>query len=117
MRRYKIISITLFVPCLGYAASHHPQAFLKSISGTPNEGQAIVEHFCMVCHSADPQISLGAPRIGHTPDWRERLKQSHEQLFDHTSNGIGAMPPRGGCFECSDDQLKSAMRYLINPKK
>nr|MCS5577811.1 c-type cytochrome [Alteromonas macleodii] len=28
-------------------------------------------------------------------------------------NGINAMPPRGTCGNCSDDEIKAAIEYMI----
>lgn len=99
-----------------YANSHHPQHFLQSIKGSKQEGQDIYQHFCAHCHAIKPMIPLGAPRIEEAQDWHFRLKQSTELLFKHTDEGLNAMPPRGGCFECTDRQLILAMVALL-PKK
>lgn len=101
---------------LVYANSHHPQAFLEAIQGTQEEGEAIVKHFCASCHAVNPLIPLGAPRIGHPEDWQERLKQDPKILWQHTSEGFHAMPARGGCFECSDEQLQKAILVLTGSK-
>jgi cytochrome c5 len=106
----------LLFSCGLFAETHHPEDFLKSIAGKPQAGRAIVEHFCSVCHSPNPQIQLGAPRQGMASDWQPRLKQGSRALFEHTDMGMGAMPPRGGCFECTDEQLKAAIDYLVAPK-
>ena len=110
----------LFILCCGCfysvflsAASHHPQEFLTSIQGKSDEGTQIVTHFCANCHAVKPLINLGAPRIGQKADWQIRLKQGLEKLFNHTAEGYHAMPPRGGCFECSDEQLKKAIRAML----
>lgn len=94
------------------AATHHPQAFLDEIRGTKDEGQAIVQHFCASCHGVPPLIPLGAPRMGYPEDWKERLKQDPALLWQHTTEGFHAMPARGGCFECSDQQLQKAILVL-----
>jgi cytochrome c5 len=93
--------------------THHPQAFLTRIEGKPNEGALIVKHFCANCHAVKPLIPLGAPRIGVKVDWQERLTHGLDVLFNHTAEGYRAMPPRGGCFECSDSQLKKAIAALL----
>jgi cytochrome c5 len=99
-----------------HAETHHPEAFLKTIAGQADEGRLIFDHFCVICHAEKPQIQLGAPRIHHSQDWKNRLNQGWEKLFEHTDLGMGAMPPRGGCFECSDKQLKAAIQYMMeNP--
>ena len=42
------------------ASTHHPQEFLKTISGTHSEGRDIYNHFCVNCHAEKPIIPLGA---------------------------------------------------------
>lgn len=98
------------------ANSHHPQEFLQSISGSKNEGEQIYQHFCVNCHAAKPLIPLGAPRIGEESDWKLRLKQGMDVLFKHTNEGLNAMPPRGGCFECTDKQLILSILFML-PKQ
>ena len=102
-----------------YADSHHPQEFLQSITGAQNEGEQIYNHFCVNCHASKPLISLGAPRLGEESDWKIRLKQGMKKLFQHTDEGLNAMPPRGGCFECTDKQLMNAIQFMLpkQPKK
>ena len=112
--RYKTtILASLFCPLLLYAASHNPMLFLKNIAGAPDEGQQIADHYCLVCHAKKPQIPLGAPRAGEKYDWDQRIKQGFKTLYQHTEAGMPPMPPRGGCFECSDQQLKLAIMALL----
>ena len=102
--------------CSAYHASatpHHPQRFLQEISGKPEEGQRIVQHFCANCHASKPLIQLGAPRIGVIEDWTPRVKQGLKLLFLHTDEGLNAMPARGGCFECTDKQLLLAILAML----
>lgn len=118
MNRWALVIATLFSAffCSVFAESHHPQEFLKQVSGNKDEGEQIYKHFCANCHNPNPLIPLGAPRIGEQGDWKIRLKQGFEVLFKHSSEGYNAMPPRGGCFECTDQQLVSAILFMI-PKK
>ena len=111
MKWFLILSI--FFLTKGFAASHHPTAFLERIKDTPNEGEQIVQHFCGTCHAAKPMIPLGAPKPKSTEDWAPRLKQGLDVLFKHTNEGVRAMPPRGGCFECTDTQLWLAIKALL----
>ena len=104
-------------PLFVSAASHHPEDFLASIRGQPHEGQKIVQHFCSSCHAPKPLIQIGAPRMGVQQDWENRVKQGLQVLFEHTAAGYHAMPARGGCFECSDKQLKKAIKVLLSSDK
>lgn len=102
-------------PCL--AAGHHPQAFLTEIKGSKTEGAQIVQHYCAMCHAATPMIQLGAPAMGDKAAWAPRLKHGIAVLFHHADEGLNAMPARGGCFECTDQQLMLAILALLPPKQ
>ena len=95
------------------SASHRPQDFLNQIIGSSDEGALIVQHYCANCHAKKPLIQLGAPKIGDLDDWRPRLKKGLNALFKNTDEGINAMPARGGCFECTDQQLLLAIKSLL----
>ncbi len=98
------------------ANTHHPDQYLKSIRGKKDEGEKIVAHFCSNCHAQKPLIPLGAPREGVNEEWKPRVAKGLKSLMKHTSEGVNAMPPRGGCFECEDEQLLLAIKAMLSPK-
>ena len=98
---------------ISHAASHNPQQILNSIRGKSDEGMQIVQLFCANCHASNPKIELGAPKIGQLSDWEPRMKQGLDTLLQHSQEGIGAMPAMGGCFECSDEQLRLAVLAML----
>jgi cytochrome c5 len=92
---------------------HHPEKFIQSIQNDPDAGKKIYQQFCSTCHAKNPEISVGAPRIGVQKDWKNRLKKGVDGLLTVTVAGINQMPSRGGCFECNDAQLKAAIVYML----
>ena len=96
------------------AGIHHPQSFLDNVAGVRDEGAQIVQHYCASCHASNPLISVGAPRMQDRTDWAPRLKQGLGSLFKRVDEGFNAMPPRGGCFECSDQQLYLAIKAMLS---
>lgn len=99
-----------------FAASHHPQEFLKGIEHSPNAAEKIYQHFCENCHAEHPLIPLGAPRLGDKKAWKSRVSVGKKTLVEHTLNGYGLMPARGGCFECSDAQLEAVVDWILSKK-
>lgn len=93
---------------------HHPQQFIASLKGDKNAGQKIYQHYCALCHAKNPRIPLGAPRKGIKADWQQRSKKGIDGLLKSIDGGLGAMPARGGCFECSDELLKKSIVYLLS---
>ncbi|MCH9763559.1 MAG: c-type cytochrome [Gammaproteobacteria bacterium] len=108
-----IVFLIFFGLSSAWGASHHPTAFLERIKNTPDEGDQIIQHFCGTCHASKPLIPLGAPKPKVSQDWLPRLEQGPDVLFKHTNEGLRAMPPRGGCFECTDAQLWLAIKALL----
>lgn len=116
MRSSWVVYLLFLINFSLYADTHRPQDFLNKVKGTKDEGAQIYQHFCVNCHAQKPLIPLGAPRFGEEKDWSERLNQGIKVLFQHTEEGINAMPPRGGCFECSDEQLALALVEMLPEK-
>lgn len=94
--------------------AHYPATFVKQLVGDPEAGRKIFKEFCAACHVAQPLIDIKAPPIGDKKAWEIRRQLGMEKLLEITINGAGAMPARGGCFECSDEQLRETIRYILD---
>ncbi len=90
---------------------HYPALFVQQLSGDPRAGEKIYKEFCVSCHAKNPVIDVKAPQVGKEKDWRRR--RTRKDLLARTIRGVGAMPARGGCFECSDAQLQLAIDYML----
>ena len=93
---------------------HYPSTFVKQLKGDPAAGEKIFKQFCTSCHGNPPTIDINAPRICDKKMWQLRQKMGMPALMKITTMGVGAMPARGGCFECSDDQLRETIQYILN---
>lgn len=93
---------------------HNPQQIVASLKNSDSPGKAIYQNFCASCHAPKPMINIGAPRLRKTQEWESRIKQARQLLISHVIDGYNAMPPRGGCFECSDELLHSAINYMLS---
>lgn len=92
---------------------HYPSQFVAQLKNNPHAGQKIFHEFCQSCHAAHPLIPVHAPRIGIASDWAALRQQPITTLLLVTKNGVGPMPARGGCFECSDAQLQETIAYIL----
>lgn len=67
---------------------------------------------CSACHNSG---AAGAPRFGNAEDWNERLEKGYDTLVQHTIEGFNnVMPPRGMCFDCTDEQLAEVVQYILD---
>jgi len=92
---------------------HYPSLFVDQLKGDKRAGEKIFKEFCAACHDKNPAIDVHAPRIGDVSAWKKRKKLGEDILLMVTIQGVGAMPARGGCFECSDQQLREAIQYML----
>lgn len=76
-------------------------------------GEDVYNASCSACHSSGV---AGAPIYG-TADWAEKGKKGIDSLLSTALSGINAMPPKGTCADCSDDELKSAIEYMVSSAK
>lgn len=67
---------------------------------------------CSACHNSG---AAGAPRFGNSEEWSERLEKGYDTLVQHTIEGFNnVMPPRGMCFDCTDEQLAEVVQYILD---
>ncbi len=89
------------------------QAITVNNNPAENSGEAIYKSNCSVCHATG---LAGAPKFADKAAWQERAKKGINSLVESAIKGLNAMPPRGTCTTCTDDQLKQAIEYML-PKK
>ncbi|MFZ6693874.1 c-type cytochrome [Undibacterium sp. SXout20W] len=73
---------------------------------------AIYKRSCISCHTA---VSSTAPIVGFAPAWQPRLEQGMAVLVQHARDGYKAMPAKGFCSDCSDQDLRSLIEFMSTP--
>ncbi|MDR5899453.1 c-type cytochrome [Halomonas vilamensis] len=76
------------------------------------DGEGIYNNVCSACHDTG---AAGAPIRGDEDAWAARTEQGFATLLDHSINGIGAMPARGGNPNLSDEEMEVATKYMVEP--
>lgn len=73
--------------------------------------QAIYNRTCANCHDAGV---AEAPRLGNAEEWAPRLEKGIETLYGSAIDGLPpAMPAKGTCFDCSEEELKAVVDYMV----
>lgn len=80
--------------------------------GPPRSGEQVYAYHCAACHAKTTQ---GAPMPDDDIEWSRRARQGMDVLMAHTIDGYNQllMPPRGGCGNCSDGELKAAVLFML----
>ena len=70
---------------------------------------------CFACHGTG---QAHAPLLGDVIEWEIRAEKGVETLVQNTINGLnGIMPARGLCVDCTDDQLRAIVEYILEESK
>ncbi len=74
--------------------------------------EATYMQFCFACHSTG---AAGAPKVGpgNKAAWDERLQKGLDAVVANAISGLNAMPARGICMTCTDDEIRALVEYMI----
>ncbi|HBM24209.1 MAG: c-type cytochrome [Alloalcanivorax venustensis] len=77
------------------------------------EPAGIYGRYCVNCHGTG---MAGAPMVGpeHRLIWSEEIEEEgFPTLVKIAIEGQNGMPPRGTCFDCSDEEIEATVLYML----
>ena len=77
-------------------------------------GEKLYKSTCFACHSAGV---AGAPKFGDKSAWDKYIQTGEDAMVKVAITGKGAMPPKGGAANASEDDIRAAVRYMVNAAK
>lgn len=80
-----------------------------TVGASARSGDTIYNKACIACHGSG---LLNAPKKGDKAAWDARFAQGEETVLNHAIHGLNAMPPKGTCGDCSDDELLAAIKFM-----
>lgn len=87
-------------------------AAVATASAGPRSGEEIFNSKCMACHATG---AAGAPKVGDKAAWADRIAAG--KLYEHALQGFNAMPAKGMCMDCSDDEIKATVDFMVSKSK
>jgi cytochrome c5 len=84
-------------------------AVAASTGGAARSGDAVYNQFCFACHATGVG---GAPKVHNVSEWAPHLAKGDDVVWTSVTKGLNAMPPKGTCMNCSDDELHAAVAFM-----
>ena len=83
-----------------------------SASAGPRSGEEVYNAACMACHATG---AAGAPKLGDVAAWAPRIAKGNDVLHNSGINGLAGtgMIAKGGCMNCSDEEVVAAVDYMV----
>ncbi|MFQ3206435.1 MAG: cytochrome c5 [Glaciecola sp.] len=89
----------------------HVAGAAPAVAAGPRTGKQIYDGACVACHTSGV---LGAPKLQVAAEWQPRLdEKGFDQIWKNAIDGINAMPAMGACSDCTDEDIKTAINYMI----
>lgn len=82
-------------------------------AATSDVGKNIYNTTCMACHASGV---AGAPKFGDKAAWAPFIAKGMDDMVQKATQGVGAMPPKGGST-ASDADFKAAIQYMVDAAK
>lgn len=102
---------TATVPATSEVAEQEPAAEQQSKAAENADVVALYQRTCLACHAPG---AAGAPRTGDKTAWQSRLaERGIDGLVDSAINGMGSMPPTGLCGQCTPEDFKALILYMM----
>ncbi|MDG0979384.1 MAG: c-type cytochrome [Halieaceae bacterium] len=68
---------------------------------------------CVYCHAASmPNM----PKAHDVAAWEARMAKGMDALVASVKTGKGAMPPKGMCMTCTDEQYAALITLMASPQ-
>lgn len=74
-----------------------------------NAQQAYMQS-CFACHNSG---AGGAPNPNKPEEWTARLEKGMDAVMNNVINGVNAMPAKGLCFNCTNEDLRAIVDYMV----
>lgn len=72
----------------------------------------VVAKHCVACHEAGLG---GAPKMDDREAWAPRIATGIDAMAATVLSGKGAMPPKGACGSCTENDIRAAIKAMIAP--
>lgn len=89
-------------------------AVVAEVAAGPRAGDVIYNASCVACHGTG---AAGAPILADAAAWAPRIKKGMDTLLKHSIEGFNAMPPKGMCMDCSDEEIKATVEYMVSKSR
>ena len=86
-------------------------ASVEIVETAERSGEEIYNSKCAGCHTSGV---MGAPKFASLADWSSRIDLGLDKLTASAIAGKGGMPARGTCMDCSDNEIKVTVQYMLD---
>lgn len=100
-------------PAAAAAAAAAPAPAPQAAAVNP-AGEKLYKTACFACHATGV---ANAPKFGDKAAWEPYIKTGMDTMVKVAITGKGAMPPKGGAANASEEDIRAAVQYMVDAAK
>lgn len=93
------------------AAAPAPAAPAPQAAAVNPAGEQLYKTACFACHATGV---ANAPKFGDKAAWAPYISTGMDAMVKVAMSGKGAMPPKGGAANASEDDIRAAVQFMVN---
>jgi len=93
------------------AAPAAPAAPAPQAAAVNPAGEQLYKTVCFACHATGV---ANAPKFGDKVAWAPYISTGMDAMVKVAMTGKGAMPPKGGAANASEDDIRAAVQFMVN---
>lgn len=97
-------------PAAAAPAAAAPAPEQKAAAVNP-AGEQLYKTVCFACHATGV---ANAPKFGDKAAWAPFISTGMDAMVKVAMTGKGAMPPKGGAANASEDDIRAAVQFMVN---
>lgn len=105
MKKTNLLSLSILSAVISFSVAAHAE------DAPAVDGEKTYKEACFVCHDAGV---ANAPKLGDKVAWAPRIATGMDALYNTSLKGKGAMPPKGGRADLSDEAVKAGVDYMVS---
>ncbi|CAO3866843.1 c-type cytochrome [Achromobacter mucicolens] len=101
-------------PAAAAAAPAAAPAPAQQAAAVNPAGEKLYKTACFACHATGV---ANAPKFGDKAAWEPYIKTGMDTMVKVAITGKGAMPPKGGAANASEEDIRAAVQYMVDAAK
>lgn len=109
--KYSMIFVLALTTLIGTGCQNQPVANRDTLDS--RDGKSLYDKYCNACHKKSNSKAVGSVKFGDKASWESSREKGVDGLTATVIKGSKNMKPRAGVASLTDDQIRSAVEYML----
>lgn len=109
--KISLIIVAALTILFSTGCQHEPPANRDALAS--RDGKSLYDRYCNACHKKSNSKAVGSVKFGDKASWESSREKGIDALTATVIKGSKNMKPRAGIASLTDDEIRSAVEYML----